>query len=182
MHTDILGKKPINKVTIKDLAEFYRIGLACGYFQVDEVICFADRLIDHFENPPHDIIDLSMSKNESIKEICSLLRNFEGKFHLYYPGEIMLGLLSKDIKMNKKRAFEVAEKFIYCIAFSAEFNDEVMGTCLYFDEVISMIQNGYVSITRDEAADEFLTFLKKYEKFLDDLLKRDILVRIALKY
>lgn len=61
---------------IKVMAEVYRLGIAIGYFTVQDVIDWADALIGSLEQPPYELIDISLSSKATPIDVCSLLHSF----------------------------------------------------------------------------------------------------------
>ncbi len=81
---------------IKVMAEVYRLGIAIGYFTVQDVIDWADALIESLEQPPDELIDISLSSNAKLIDVCSLLHSFYGSPFNDSPLHIMLSMLSNE--------------------------------------------------------------------------------------
>ena len=81
---------------IKVMAEVYRLGIAIGYFTVQDVIDWADALIGSLEQPPYELIDISLSLKATPIDVCSLLHSFYGSPFNDSPLYIMLSMLSNE--------------------------------------------------------------------------------------
>lgn len=81
-------------MNIKLTAEVYRVGISIGIFTVQEVIKWADNVIETLENPPYEIIDLSLSSKLNIEEFMLKLELIKGDVEQDLPPKIILGLLN----------------------------------------------------------------------------------------
>ncbi|WP_062104392.1 hypothetical protein [Bacillus niameyensis] len=80
---------------IRILAEVYRLGLSTGYYTVRDVVTWADSVIEELDEPPYDIIDLSLSGNAKPVDIASILKEFSKEISSSeLPCMIILGLLA----------------------------------------------------------------------------------------
>lgn len=79
---------------IKLLCAYYYIGIVIGYFNKQEIIQWADSVIEN-EEFPHELIDVSLSANKTIEDIASLLKRVYGESRIVEPlykiiGELVL--------------------------------------------------------------------------------------------
>ncbi|WP_139892835.1 hypothetical protein [Bacillus sp. D386] len=81
-------------MNIKLTAEVYRVGISIGIFSVQEIIKWADNAIKTLENPPYEIIDLSLSSKLNIEEFMLKLELIKGDVEQGLPPKIILGLLN----------------------------------------------------------------------------------------
>lgn len=82
---------------IKLMAEVYRLGISIGLFTIQEVIKWADKVIEQLEAPPYEIIDLSLSSKETLEAITLKLMMVKGECDYDLPPKIILGLLSEHL-------------------------------------------------------------------------------------
>lgn len=86
----------------KDVIEVYRLGLIIGYYSVDELINWADYIIEIEKQPGDEIIDISLSKKKGINIIIEKLNQIEYEQKWDIPPKILLGLFYKDLANNQK--------------------------------------------------------------------------------
>lgn len=80
-------------ITLKEVAEVYRIGLQIELFSKKDVIYWADQTIEKLDKPSYEIIEVSSSNNDKLIEIVSKLKNIKGKYDETLPLKIILGIL-----------------------------------------------------------------------------------------
>ncbi|MDM5326961.1 hypothetical protein [Neobacillus sp. CF12] len=80
---------------LKLMAEIYRLGISIGYYNVQDVIKWADKVIENLDSPPYEIIDISLSAKEKPIDICFKLKCFKGEIQNDLPPKIILGLLNE---------------------------------------------------------------------------------------
>ncbi|TQR30098.1 hypothetical protein C7Y47_16575 [Lysinibacillus sphaericus] len=80
---------------IKVTAEVYRLGIIIGFYTVQDVIKWADNVIERLDNPPYEVIAISLSSQEKPIDVCSKLNLFKGGLNNDdLPSKILLGLLN----------------------------------------------------------------------------------------
>ncbi len=101
-------------MNIKLTAEVYRLGISIGIFTVQEVIKWADNIIDTLENPPYEIIDLSLSSKLNIEEFMLKLELIKGDVEQGLPPKIILGLFNDylNIQQNINDVITIMDKLI----------------------------------------------------------------------
>ncbi|MFB7140501.1 hypothetical protein ACFCYN_12675 [Gottfriedia sp. NPDC056225] len=80
---------------IKLISEVYRIGLAIGLLTIEDVINWADKVIEYHDFPPYQFIELSLSTKENLEKISLKLMMIEGGVDNDLPPKIILGLLNE---------------------------------------------------------------------------------------
>ncbi|MFF2878451.1 hypothetical protein ACFVR2_19230 [Gottfriedia sp. NPDC057991] len=60
-------------------AEVNRLGLTIGLLTIEDVINWADNVIEHHDFPPYEIIELSLSSKESLEKVILKLMMFQGE-------------------------------------------------------------------------------------------------------
>lgn len=88
-------------ISLKDSAEIYRIGLITGLFEKDDIISWADKLIETRENVEYEIIEVSLLKSASKTDIASKLFEVEGIPSMHHIVNVFLGLCSIGYNSNK---------------------------------------------------------------------------------
>lgn len=95
---------------IKLSAEVYRIGVLIGLLNIQDVIKWADNVIEHCDTPPYEIINLALSANEKLEDITLRLMEIRGDFEDNdMSPKIILGLLNQYLKTPEDTA-NVIEK------------------------------------------------------------------------
>ncbi|WP_416728696.1 hypothetical protein [Fictibacillus sp. JL2B1089] len=82
---------------IKVQAEIYRLGLFIGFFKMKHVIEWADQLIEKLDQPPYEILEISLSSNSTIASVCSKLTDVKGKYDQALPIQGILSLLHDEL-------------------------------------------------------------------------------------
>ncbi|MFB7155549.1 hypothetical protein [Lysinibacillus sp. NPDC056232] len=81
---------------INVMAEVYRLGILIGLYTVQDVIKWADNVIERLDNPPYEVIEISLSSQEKPIDVCSKLKLFNGGLNNDdLPSKILLGLLNE---------------------------------------------------------------------------------------
>jgi hypothetical protein len=80
---------------IKLMAEVYRLGISVDFLTVQEMIKWADNIIENLDTPPYEIIELSLSSNEKYDDINLKLMMVNGEFDRNLPPKILLALLNE---------------------------------------------------------------------------------------
>jgi len=85
--------KPLD---IKLSAEVYRIGVLIGLLNIQDVIKWADNVIEQCDTPPYEIIELSFSAKEKLEDITLRLMEIRGDFDDNdLSPKVILGLLNQ---------------------------------------------------------------------------------------
>ncbi|GAB0166919.1 protein kinase [Lysinibacillus sp. CTST325] len=83
-------------MNINVTAEVYRLGILIGLYSVQDVIKWADNVIERLDNPPYEVIEISLSSQEKPIDVCSKLKLFNGGLNNDdLPSKILLGLLNE---------------------------------------------------------------------------------------
>ncbi|MQR94402.1 hypothetical protein [Fictibacillus phosphorivorans] len=82
---------------IKVQAEIYRVGLFIGFFQVKNVIEWADQLIETLDQPPYEILEISLSSHSTRATMCSKLTDVKGECDERLPIQGVLSLLHNEL-------------------------------------------------------------------------------------
>ncbi|KNY25503.1 hypothetical protein [Pseudobacteroides cellulosolvens] len=88
-------------LSLKNEAEIYRIGLIVGYFLKDDVISWADKIIETQEKIDYEIIEVSLLSSSSKTNIVSKLSDIDGIVDEQLVINVLLGLCSVGYISNK---------------------------------------------------------------------------------
>ncbi|WP_217270025.1 hypothetical protein [Neobacillus endophyticus] len=117
------------------MAEVNRLGVSIGLLTIEEVIKWADNLIEHIDTPPYEIIELSLSAKEKLEVINLKLMNVKGEFDYDLPPKIILGLLNQYINTTEDMS-SVIEKMDKLIEY-------LPVSCEWIEKEIHYISDGY---------------------------------------
>lgn len=109
------------QITLRVLADVYRIGLTIGYFGRADVIHWADTLVDKMETPPLELIEVSMTANAKPVDIASALMKIKGQADGGLATKIVMGLLSRTLRDNKNY-MDIAE-YLWKLSNAVSEND-----------------------------------------------------------
>lgn len=81
--------------TLKLLSAYYYAGLIIGYFSIEDVVRWVDRVIEENDNDifPYEFIELSLSGKKSLEDIASILKKVYGEELIVEPLYKLLGEL-----------------------------------------------------------------------------------------
>ncbi|PEJ48450.1 hypothetical protein CN692_23620 [Bacillus sp. AFS002410] len=108
---------------IKLNAEVYKLGLTLGFLRIEDVIMWADNVIDQLDFPPYEIIELSLSSKENLEKIILKLMMIQGEFDNDLPPKILLGLLNEYLNTTKDmfNVIKIMDKLIKHLPDSCEW-------------------------------------------------------------
>lgn len=99
-------------LSLKDEAEIYRIGLITGLFVKNDVISWADKIIETQENIEYEIIEVSLLGSSSKTDIASKLFEVKGTPDRQHILNLFLGLCSNSYNSNKFTTDDICS-FLY---------------------------------------------------------------------
>jgi len=120
---------------IKLMAEVYRLGVSIGLLSIEEVIKWADNVIEQLDTPPYEIIELSLSTKEKLEVINLKLMNIKGEFDYDFPPKIILGLLNQYLNTTEDMS-SVIEKMDKLI-------EHLPDSCEWIETEIHFISDGF---------------------------------------
>lgn len=153
---------------MRDIIEVYRLGLIIGYFSIDDIIDWADYLIEMEEEPNFEIIEISLSKNRGRSYIIEKLNHMEYNLKSDLVPKILLGLIYKDFDMNKDSVdyLKSFAKMLY--ELSLHISDESVGEDVKYE--ISIVEDYLESALYYDANFSLDSFLKNAEDLLEPFL------------
>lgn len=162
---------------LKDEAEIFRIGLIIGYFTKDDVIKWADRLIETNGNVEYEIIEISLLSNSSKADIASKLREVKGILNEQLIINVLLGLLSYGYNSNKFSEDEICT-FLYHLV-SNKIDISISND---IEQNIHHLSDGYYLATEDiygdleEICKELKEFLDLYTEYVEEFSLNNLLL------
>ncbi len=150
---------------IKVIAEVYRLGLAIGYYSVQDVIRCADTIIEQLDKPPYEIIEISLSSKEKLVDVCSKLQLFYGGSNNDLPSKIILALLNKYFlsSNNTSDMFSMLSRLIDYVQLE-ERNEWITDNLFYLSDAYYLAeQNIYGNL--QEVNNDLKKFLMQFEDY-----------------
>ena len=93
---------------IKLSAEVYRIGISIGLLTIEDIMKWADKVIEQYDTPPYEIIELSLSAKKKLEDITFSLTEIRGDFDDNdLPPKIVLGLLNQYLNTSEDMAYVI---------------------------------------------------------------------------
>lgn len=154
----------------KEEAEIFRIGLIIGYFTKNDVINWADRLIETREKVEYEIIEVSLLSNSSKADIASKLHEIKGTFDENLIINVLLGLLSYSYNSNNFLADEICTFLYHLIS-----NKIDVSISRDIEQKINYLSDGYYLATEGiygdmtEICKELKEFLDRYTDYAEEL-------------
>ena len=145
---------------LKEDSEMYRLWLLTGYAKIEDVIKWADEIIEKLDSPPHEIIEVSLASG--IPDIISKLQEVKGEFDFNKVFKRFLGMLYQHLSANSSDAKHIAH-WLYNFMFECkhELPSEIEEYIYYFDDGFDLAVLGYYENLED-LTKEFKEFLFKH--------------------
>ncbi|WP_078554402.1 protein kinase [Bacillus alkalicellulosilyticus] len=153
---------------LKSLASIYYIGIGCGLCSKEEVIEWADMVIEAVDNPPIELLDISMMSKSKIDdverklfELC-LIQDEENFVKL------VLSLILEKIKQEQLpigKAIRITTRLLVYtgLSWESEYYD------LYsFDDSYDLAIGGVVQNLPAEVEQEFVEELGAFQKYFNE--------------
>ncbi len=86
--------------SIRDLAGYYYLCLAIGLCNKEAIIEWADSIIAN-DTYPYELIEVSLSRERTLNEVLSILKEIYGKYDIDAPLSKLLGLLVIKLETGK---------------------------------------------------------------------------------
>lgn len=158
-------------LSVKDRAEVCRIGLVTGLFTKNDVICWADKIIETQENVEYEIIEISLLGSSSKADIASKLSEVKGIPDNKNIINIILGLYSDSYNANKFNADDICT-FLYRLVsnkIDITISFDIEQKIHYLSDGYYLASEGTYGDLKDICRDlkEFLDQFTDYAKELD---------------
>jgi hypothetical protein len=141
----------------------FQIGLTHGMLDKEEVIRWADNIIQQDEQPDHFVIELSLCGHKSINYIVSLINEFVGEPKPVVSGRVILGLINKQY-VKKLIPLRKVTTAIYWMKELSELTETEICFMYWLDDNLDGAELGSYG-TVEGVEIETLRFLEDYKDF-----------------
>lgn len=133
-------------MSLKTIAEVYRLGLIIGYFSKNEVIQWADNLIEQMENPSSELIDVSMTASGKSADVAHALNLIRGDYSEELAIKIVLGMLYRRLKEQSNQS-DIVDVVDYLGRLTNAVSVDSMGEDVYWE--IDSIGDAYYLVEQN---------------------------------
>ena len=151
-----VGLTRLIMITNTEIAGAYSIGFSIGYFDIQDIVNWADNQIKGSENPSHSIIELSLCSGKHSLDILHTLKKLYGNQIPTKSHELVTGLIARDYANGG-----IPEEQL------AEYLDR-LGYTLAEGHWPEMIKNAKDSKARETIRYRLRKFLKPYESLANE--------------
>ncbi len=148
---------------IKVQAEIYRLGLFIGFFRVKNVIEWADQLIEKLDQPPYEILEISLSNNATIASVCSKLTDVKGECDEALPIQGILSLLNDEL-LQTSDVTQICTYMYRLVGHNPESCDDLEVSIINVTTSWDLAVGGYYGDV-EEVRNEIYEFLSEFESF-----------------
>ncbi|MGM0807069.1 MAG: hypothetical protein ACQET8_20220 [Bacillota bacterium] len=148
---------------IKVQAEIYRLGLFIGFFQVKNVIEWADQLIEKLDQPPYEILEISLSSKSTIASVCSKLTDVKGECDEAIPIQGILSLLNDEL-VQTIDVTEICTYMYRLVGHIPESFEDLEVSIINVTTSWDLAVDGYYGDV-EEVRNEIYEFLSEFELF-----------------
>ncbi|MCL1696992.1 MULTISPECIES: hypothetical protein [unclassified Lysinibacillus] len=151
---------------IKVTAEVYRLGILIGFYTVQDIIKWADNVIERLDHPPYEVIEVSLSSQKKPIDVCSKLKLFnEGLNNDDLPSKILLGLLN-DYFLSTNNASDVFSMLTRLIDHLQleESNEWIEREMVYLSDAFYLADQ-HIYGDLKEVENNLKNFLSKFEAY-----------------
>lgn len=145
---------------IKVQAEIYRLGLFIGFFRVKNVIEWADQLIEKLDQPPYEILEISLSNNATMASVCSKLTDVKGECDEALPIQGILSLLNDEL-LQTSDVTQICTYMYRLVGHNPESCDVIERSIINLTDRWEMAVDGYYGDV-EEARNDINEFLKEF--------------------
>jgi hypothetical protein len=150
---------------LEEEADYYRLALAAGLLEKQEVIAWADEKIAGLDKPPTMLFDISLAKDRENGEIVNLLKSISkdnlDKISTNTFERILL-LLKKRLDTQKVSTDDVAHALYVLWGQTAGLAEHYERFCLWVDDEFSLVRQTIKE--RSSAEKELREFLDAIEE------------------
>jgi hypothetical protein len=144
---------------LREQAEYLRLALAMGLISPDAVVVWADRVIDATDDPPIEVIEVSLSGGRSPVEVMDLLRLVPGAGDLGAAAHRALGLLRRRVRDGSVPSDRAAE-MLWAYSNWATVPEDERLWAVNLTDAVECLHLGYG--TPDTVRSEILAFLDQH--------------------
>jgi hypothetical protein len=118
-----MRNKTTNPKNYLELLEVFRIALINGIIDKQEIVKWADEIIQSDSEPDYFIIEVSLSGHKDTNELVYLLNEYIGEKKPSISGRVLLGLLYKQFIIQQINLKKVVTA-IYWLVWNGELNEK----------------------------------------------------------
>jgi hypothetical protein len=153
----------------KSLAGIYYLGIGCGIWEKVEVIDWCDKVIAAMDNPPYEIIEVSLMSKSKINDIENKLYELCEFVDDEYTVDINLAIMLEKL-IQDKISLEQAIRTTTRMLVHTGLSWESMYYRLYsFDDSYDLAVDGIFELTNVKA--EFIDELMNYKEYINEFKK-----------
>jgi hypothetical protein len=153
----------VEKPNIKEIAEFFRLGLRIGIFAPSTVIQWADSIIMAENKPDISIIEVSLSGAGGLNKTIDSLNEIKGEIRSDYPAKLMLAYCWKKLR-TKDWTEDFFSGLLYSLKNASEVSEDVEIALMNLDENLSLAEDGVYGTVK-EAMNDIMKFLESFEEY-----------------
>lgn len=152
----------IEKPNIKEIAEFFRIGLRVGLSIPSNIVRWADAIILAEDKPDISIIEVSLAGGRQNKMIDAL-RDVKGEIRPDYLIKLMLAYCLKHLKAKQGDA-DSFTGLLYRLKCASDVSEDMDYTLTWLDDELYLAREQILG-TVEQSMDEIISFLKSFEEY-----------------
>lgn len=145
---------------LREEAEYLRLALAMGLVTPDEVVAWADRQIAALDEPPIQVIDVSLAGSRPAIEIIGLLAAVPGSGDLVAAAHRSLGLFLRRFRAGGI-SLEQAADMLWAYSNWASVPEDERLWASNFTDVVNCLNLGYYG-TPESVRSEVEEFLSRH--------------------
>jgi hypothetical protein len=153
---------------LKSLTSVYYLGIGCSLWSKDDVVGWCDMVIEAVDNPPIELLDVSMMSKSKIDDVQRKLFELcmiEDEEHIV---KLVLAIIFEKIQQEQlsvEKAIRITSRLLVHtgLSWESEYYD------LYsFDDSYDLAIDGVVQNQPDEIKQEFVEELRSFHKYLSE--------------
>lgn len=149
------------------LTYIYMLGLGCGIWSKKEIIDWCDKVIEVKEDPPYEIIELSLMSNAKIDDIEGKLLDLSKVTEDNYSVKILLGVLYKKINRKQMQMEQAIKCSTRLLVRTGLYNEKEYYNLYGIDDSFDLAKAGvYGDLT--DAEDSYLDEIRVFSKYFDE--------------
>ena len=148
------------EASLREDAETMRLALAMGLVTADEVVAWADRLIAELDEPPIQLINVSLSGSSPAYMIVDLLAAIPGRGDLALAAHRALGSFLQRFRTGAI-SLERAAEMLWAYSNWASVPDDERLWASSFTDTANCLKQGYYGTT-ESVRSEVDAFLVRY--------------------
>ncbi|WP_139492141.1 hypothetical protein [Brevibacillus dissolubilis] len=150
--------------TLKTQAEVQSYGYQISYYTHDDVIRWADHIIETCPiiEIPRQIYDISLSKNKKIERVLEWLEDIPGETEENLPRKILLGHFYHEVTKEPAKLKEIISLMDRLVAVNTQY-DELTFEVIPLTDGYGLAEDIYGDI--DRAAQAIIDFLAGFKDY-----------------